>query len=92
LAALDLGAGDEQPIDYLIIQNRLTVQSMVRAMVWTWGGSMFDGLIVSATLTSRRSCHTPFVQEGETSDTGAVTVEPDSRYSWQGYFRGVGRG
>jgi len=94
LAALDLGAGVEQPIDYLIIQNRQAIQSIGRAMDWTFE-DMFDGLIVSATLTSRRSGHTPFVQKGgETSDTGAEVVEQDPDSSWKGYFRvvAVGRG
>ena len=93
LAALDLGAGVEQPIDYLIIQNRQAIQSMARAMDWTFEDNMFDALIASAPLTSRRSGHTPFVQRGgETCDTGAEVVEPDTDSSWKGYFRGVGRG
>jgi len=33
LAALDLGAGVEQPVDCLIVQNRQPVQSMVRSTV-----------------------------------------------------------
>ena len=50
LAALDLGAGVEQPIDYLIIQNRQAVQSIGRAMDGTLEDNMFNGLIFFATL------------------------------------------
>jgi len=36
LAALDLGAGVEQPFDYLIVQNCQAVQSMRRSMIGHW--------------------------------------------------------
>jgi len=62
-ASLDLGTGVEQPIDYLIIQNRQAVQSMGRVMDWTLEDNMFDDLIFCATLTGRREGHTPFVQK-----------------------------
>ena len=59
MAALDLGAGVEQPFGCLIVQNRQAMQSMGRSM----------------DLTGRRGGHTPFVQAGaETSDTGAEAV------------------
>jgi len=35
LAALDLGAGVEQPFDCLIVQHRQAMQSMGRSMDWT---------------------------------------------------------
>jgi len=44
LAALDLGAGVEQPFDYLVIQNHQAMQSMGRPMDWTFEGNMVDGL------------------------------------------------
>jgi len=72
LAALDHGAGVDQQIDCLIIQNRQAVQSTGRSVDWTLEDNMVDGLLFWATLTGRRGDHTPFVQAGaETSDTGA---------------------
>jgi len=62
LAALDLRADVEQPIDYLIIQK--AVQSLGRSMEWTLEENMVNSLIFFAPLTSRRSTHTPFVQTG----------------------------
>ena len=44
LAGLHLGAGVEQPIDYLIIQNRQVVQSMGKSMDWTLKDNMVNGL------------------------------------------------
>jgi len=35
LAALDFGAGVEQPFGCLIVQNRQAVQSVGRSMDWT---------------------------------------------------------
>jgi len=55
LAALDLGAGVEQPIDRLIIQNRQAMQSMGRSMDWTLEDIMINVLNFCATLTSRRA-------------------------------------
>ena len=78
LAALDFGAGVEQPFDFLIVQNRQAVQSMRRSMDWTLEDNMVDGLFFCATLIGRRGGHTPFVQIwAETPDTGAGAVEPD---------------
>ena len=54
LAALDFGAGVEQPFRCLIVQNRQAVQSMVRSMNWTLEDNMADGLFSCATLTGRR--------------------------------------
>jgi len=91
LAALDLGAGVEQPFDCLIVQNRQAVQSMRRSVDWTLEDDMADGLFICPTLTGRRGGHTPFVQAGvETSDNGAEVVEPDPGYSWEGHSRMVG--
>jgi len=60
LAALDFGAGVEQPFGCLIVQNHQAVQSMI------------DGLFFCTTLTGRRGGHTLFVQAGaEKPDTGA---------------------
>ena len=73
LAALDFGAGVEQPFGCLIVQNRQAVQSMGRSMDWTLEDNMVDGLFFCATLTGRRGGHTPFVQAGtETSDTEII--------------------
>jgi len=52
-----------------------------------------NGLFFCATHTSHRNGHTPFVQKGaETSDTSVEAVELNTRCSWHGYSRGVGRG
>jgi len=56
---------------------------MGRSMDWTLEDNVVNGLNFCATLTSRRRGHTLFVQTGaETSDTGAVAVEPDPRCQW----------
>jgi len=61
LAALELGAGVEEPFDCLIVQNRQVMQSVGRSMDWT---------------LEDRGGHTPFVQAGtETYNTGAETVK-----------------
>jgi len=44
LAALDLGAGVEQPFDCLIVQNRQAVQSMRTLMDGTLEDNMVHGL------------------------------------------------
>jgi len=90
LAALDLGAGVEQPFNCLIVQNRQNVQSMRRSMEWTFEDNMVDGLFLWVTLTGRRAGLTPFVQAGaEASDIGEETVEPDPRCSRKGDSRRV---
>jgi len=92
LAALDLGAGLEQPFNCLIVQNRQAMQSMMRSIDWTLKNNMVDGLFFCATLTGRKGGHTPFVQAGaETSDIGAEAVEPDPGCSWR-VIPGVGAG
>jgi len=54
---------------------------------------MVNGLFLCATLTSLKGCHIPFVQTGEEmSDTSAEAIELDTRCSWQGHSRRVGRG
>jgi len=55
LAALDFGAGVEQPFGCLIVHNRQAVQSMD----WTLEDNMVDGLFFCATLTGRRGGITP---------------------------------
>ena len=91
MAALDLGAGVEQPFGCLIVQNRQAVQSMGRSMGWTLEDNMVDGLFFCATLTDRRGGYTPFIQAGaETSDTGAKEVEPDLGSSLEGHSGRVG--
>ena len=93
MAALDLGAGDEQPFDCLIVQNRQAMQSMGISMYWTLEGNMVDILFFCATLTGRRWGHTPFVQAGvEMSDSGAEMVKPDPGASWEGNSGGLGAG
>ena len=42
MAALDLGAGVEQPFNRLIVLNRQAMQSMGRLMDWTLEGDMVD--------------------------------------------------
>jgi len=64
LAALDFGAGVEQPFGCLFVQSRQAVQSVGRSMDWTLEDDMVDGLFICATLTGRRGGHTPFVQAG----------------------------
>jgi len=59
LAALDLGAGVEQPFGCFIVQNRQAMQSMGRSMDWTLEDNMVDGLFFHATLTGRRGGHIP---------------------------------
>jgi len=59
LAALDLGAGVEQPFDSLIVQNRQSMQSMRRSMAWTFEDNMVDSLFFcgcSAAVKSDPSC------------------------------------
>ena len=46
--------GVEQPFDFLIFQNRQTMQSMGRSIDWTLEDNMVDGLFICATLTGRR--------------------------------------
>jgi len=90
LAALDLGAGVEQPLDCLIVHNRQAMQYMRRSMEWTLEDNMVDDLFFCATLTGRRGGYTPFVQAGaETSDAGEEAVEPDPGSSWKGHSGGV---
>ena len=90
MAALDFGAGVEQPPGCLIVQNRQAVQSMGRAMDWTLEDDMVDHLFFYATLTDRRGGHIPFVQAGaETSNTAAEAVKPDPGSSWEGRSGGV---
>jgi len=84
LAALDLGADVQQPINCLIIQIRQAVQSMGTSMGWTLEDNMVDGLIFFATFTSCRNTHPPFVQTGaESIDAGAeaVLIRPKRRTS-----------
>jgi len=86
LAALDFGAGVEQPFASLTIQNRQAVQ---RSMDWTLEDNIDNGLFFCATLTGCRGGHTPFVQPGaETSDTGAEAVKPYPGSSWEGHSGG----
>jgi len=90
LAALDFGAGVQQPFGCLIVQNHQAMQSVWRSMDWTLEDDMVDGLFFCMTLTGRRGGHTPFVQAGaETSDTGAEAVKPDPSSSWVGHSGGV---
>ena len=51
LAALDFGAGVEQPFGCPIIQNSQAVQFMGWSMDWTLDDNMVDGLFFCATLT-----------------------------------------
>ena len=45
MAALDLGAGVQQPFDCLIVQNRRAVQSMRRSMDSTLENNLVVGLL-----------------------------------------------
>ena len=46
---------------------------------------MIDSLFFCVTFTGRRGGHTTLAQAGaETSDTGAESVNPDPRRSWEG--------
>ena len=55
LAALDFGAGVEQPFGCLIVQNRQAVQSVGRSMDWTLEDDMADGgLFFCATVISKK--------------------------------------
>ena len=93
LAAPDLGAGVEQPYDWLIVQNRQAVQSMGKSMDWTLEDNMVDGLFFCATLTSRRGSHTSFVQTWtETPDSGVEAVKPNPGSSWEGRSGRMGAG
>jgi len=86
-------AGVEQPFDCLIVQNRQSMQSMMRSMDWTLEDNMVDGSFFCAKLTGRRGDHTPFVQTGvEASDTSAEVVEPDTGSSWEGHSGRAGTG
>jgi len=58
-----LGAGVEQPIDCLIIQNCQTVQSLGRSMDWILEDNMIDGLFFCASFTSSRMGHFSFAWE-----------------------------
>ena len=91
MAALDLGAGVEQPFGCLIGQNRKAMHSMGMSMDWTLDDNMADGLFFCATVTVRGGGHTPFVQAGaETSNTGAEAVKPDQALLRRGLGAGVG--
>ena len=93
LAALNIGAGVEQPFDSLIVQNCQAVQSMGRSMDWALEDNMVDGLFFCATFTGRRGSHTAFVQTGaETPETGAEAFKPDPGCSWEGHSERVGAG
>jgi len=47
LATQNLGAGVEQPLDCLTVQNRQDVESMERSMDWTLENKIVDGLFFS---------------------------------------------
>jgi len=51
LAALDLGAGVEQPLDSLIVHNRQGIQSMGRSIDWRLEDNMVNGLFFCVTIT-----------------------------------------
>jgi len=86
LAALDLGAGVEQPFDWPIVQNHQTMQAMGRLMDWTLEDNVVDGLFFFTTLTGRRRNHTPLVKTGAgMPDTGADVVKLDPGPSWEGH-------
>jgi len=92
MAALDLGAGVQQPFDCLIVQNRQAVQSMRRSMDSTLENNLVG--LFCVTLTGRRGGHTSLVQaRAETPDTGVETVK-DPGSSWEshsgGWVAGVG--
>jgi len=53
LAPLDFGAGVELPFGCLIVQNRQTMQSIGRSMVWTLEDNMVDGCFVLLRHTHR---------------------------------------
>jgi len=64
LAALDLGADVEQPVDCLIVQSRQAMQSMGRSMDWALEDNMVYGLFFCDARTGSRGGNTPFVQTG----------------------------
>jgi len=89
LAALDFGAGVEQPFGCLIVKNRQAMQSMGRSMDWTLEDDMVDGLFC-ATLT-----HKPYPLC--TNRSGNVRHRCGGGSAWPrlflgGSFRGVGAG
>jgi len=63
-AALDLGAGVEQPFDCFVIQNYQAMGSMLRSMDWTMEDKMVNGLFFCTTLTTRRRHRTSPVATG----------------------------
>jgi len=65
--------------------------SMGLLMDWTVEDNMVNGLFFCATLTTRVGGRIPFVQAGgETSDTGAEVVKPDSSCSCKCHSGRVG--
>jgi len=78
-------AGVEQRFNCLIVRNRKAVQSMGDFIALA---NMIDGLFFCVTLTGRRRGHTHLCKHGaEMSDTGAESVKPNPRCSWQGHSR-----
>jgi len=47
----------EQPFDYLVVQNRLTVHPVRRSMDWTVKANLVDGLFFCATFTEGAISH-----------------------------------
>jgi len=56
LAALNLGAGVEQPFDCLIVHNRQAVQSMRRSVDWTLEDNMVDEPMIRSDWTVLVTC------------------------------------
>ena len=82
MAALDFGAGVEQPFYCLVVQKRQTVESVGRSIDWTVKDNIVGGLFFRATLTGHRGSHTPFVQAmAETTDSSAEAVKAKTHCS-----------
>jgi len=86
LAALDFGAGVEQPFGSLIVENRHAVRGEIGGFMGGRRGWRF-GLLHHTHRAQRRpypNC-TSRQAGAETSDIGAEAVKPDPGSSWEGH-------
>ena len=75
LAALEFGAGVEQPFGCFIVQNRQAVQSVGRSMDWTLEDDRVDHLLFCATLTGRRGGHAlPHLYPPHSNSSASLTT------------------
>ena len=88
LAALDLGAGVEQPFDYHIVQSRQAMQSMRRSMDWTTWSTVCSSRPHSQTAEEA----IPHLYKHERKHPTPLQRRSDPGSSWDGRSVRVGAG